>query len=171
MKSLICFAASLLAAVSMAVSCSFGNLDLDGSDWEVYKVDDRFNGSTVNSFDVTGSISISGPESSQVWTMKIPSIGVYGYEQERDELIKIVRSSARELVVDFDYYEYDDVNKEDCEFVQKFKGVNIYKAFWGEDFAYVYFKPNGKAVDASGSLRGSQDERVDSYRIYCRRKE
>ncbi|MBO4475754.1 MAG: hypothetical protein J5737_03425 [Bacteroidales bacterium] len=176
MKRLFVLAAALFAAASLAVSCNWG-ADLEDSSWEVYRVEEWFNGRVVASTDVVGgTLDVRGHGYDQTWYLKVPEIGVPGYDYERED-VSIVRSSSNELVIDMFYFEYDDVYREECDLYSAFKGVNIYKAYWynsntGKTESYfVYFKHNGNAVEVSGSwITESDDIWTDATRVYCRRR-
>lgn len=170
MKKLFVLLSVAYACMSV-VSCNNPLMDLDGTKWEVYMYEDRLNGKVVDTQFGPADVEFIGDRDNFQLSVKFVGDGkptVYGPE---DAII--VRCNSAELVFDLAYYEYDDIKKEDCEYELTYKGVKIYRyddTYYGQKWSYyVYFKPNGIAVDVGAYTYDGEEYWYDSERLYCRR--
>ncbi|MBP5721766.1 MAG: hypothetical protein J6W82_12000 [Bacteroidales bacterium] len=170
MKKLFLLIASAVCAGALAVSCNDPLMDLDGTKWHIYMTEDRLNGKVVSTDFDTDDVEFTGTRDNFQITIKVLGAGTYTYGPEDATILK---STAAELVFDLLYYEYDDLKMEDCVYDFTYKGTKIYRYDYlyhgAPDTIYVYFKPNGKAVDVGGYTYDGEDYWYDSSRYYCRR--
>ena len=171
MKKLFLLIASAVCAGALAVSCNDPLMDLDGTKWHIFMTEDRLNGKVVSADFDTDEVEYTGTRDNFQITIKVLGGGTHTYGPTEATVLK---STAAELVFDLLYYEYDDITIDDCEYYLTYKGTKIYRydyMYYGTpDTIFVYFKPNGKAVDVGGyAYEGEDYYWCDSTRYYCRR--
>ena len=105
--------------------------------------------------------------------LTIPALGLDEDRYTPDDY-RIVRSTSRELVIDLWYYEYDDYDESDCEFIEKYRGKKMYYAYYNYAgqlyYDIVYFVGHGISVDCGyEEPENGRPYYYDTTRIYCRR--
>ena len=175
MKRLLFLAVCALAAGTLATSCKLSELELDGTTWQVHRCEDLFNGKVVNLFweDEDEIVEINGYGDNIQVTITDPG-SIYGPSTYGPEDVRIISCTASELVFDLFYAEYEDLDVDDCDYLLTYKGTKIYThpyIYYGkEELMYVYFKPNGVAVDVGCyNYEGEDDIWWDSTRYHCKR--
>lgn len=164
MKKLMSFMA-VIAALVLFNSCREDRMELVGTAWDVVIYQEQFAGYTMWSPDyVSGSVDFEYSSGEVKLLVKSSIWDNYWYTFGEDEY-DIVKSSAKELVIDLFWYEYDDVDKDDLDYIETFNGKKIYREYWNGDYYYYYFLSNGHAVDI---CRG-YDYWYDKVRLHCRR--
>ena len=155
----------LFATVMFSSSCRKDPATLVGTAWDVVFYEEQFAGSTMwSSDDVVGEVDFEYSSGEVKLVLKAPFWDDRWYTFDEDEYI-IAKSSANELVIDLFWYEYDDVDKDDLDYIETFNGKKIYREYWNGDYYFYYFLPNGHAVD----LGQGEDYWYDKVRLHCRR--
>ena len=160
----------LLVASLLAVSCNFGKLSLDGSVWDPESFEDMFNGTVAYDGYISGKIYGETYDDGLHLFMTIPEFGFDDEDFYPDDY-KIVRSNSRELVIDLLPYTYNDIRKSDCVEVLRVNGVKVYNTIYDGYDTYVYFKPNGTAVEVYyEDALSVEPYYYDTTRIYCKKR-
>ena len=173
MKSPFVKALLVIAAFVSVLSCK-DPLTLDETKWTVESFQDIFAGTVVNSGEVEGSLIAYKDAGEVIMYLTVEGFGWNNALFEPGDYT-IVKYTNDELVLDLLYYEYTNVKRADCEYLDTYKGKRIYVATapsyeGGYDY-YVYFKVAGTAVDVGRSEYADEDGYYfyDTTRIYCKR--
>ena len=174
MKRLCTYALAWLAACLMAASCNTVPRSLNETAWTVESYEDLFLGGVEYSEEVTGTVNAYYDAGAMYMSISIPALGWENQTIFQQEDYSVVKYTSEELVLDLLYYEYDDLKRTDCSFIETFEGKMIYQATSSSITSsynyYVYFKNNGKAVDVGhAALEDGTSYYYDVTRIYCRR--
>jgi hypothetical protein len=167
MKKLFFSVAMLIVMGVSFSSCQKDISTLDGSLWEIASYDDLFDGAVVFSDSADGTVSPEYEDGQLV--MYIRTWGWTAAYPYRPDEYKIIKYTDKELVVDFLYYEVPNVTKDDCTYIETYRGKKIYREDTEDDYYYYYFKGSvaidlGYAADEFGDMYY-----YDSCRIHCRR--
>ena len=169
MKKLFILLSVAYACMSV-VSCNNPLMDMDGTKWEVFLSEDRLNGKVVNSLFDVADVDFFGDRQNFQLTLHYSGSQAHTYGPED---VTILKCNSAELVFDLFYYEYDDLSKSDCDYELTYKGTKVYRydyLEYGKTWSlYVYFKPNGTAVDVGSYTLDGDEYWYDSERYYCRR--
>lgn len=168
MKKLFYIALALFAFCALASSCQKDPMTLANTEWRIYRCEDMFNGSVVNSYEDGGDV-FAFYESGEI-RLKIGFDWAYSAYVYDASDYSIVRYTDSQFVMDMFYYEFTDVTPDELEFVTTFKGKKIYKEYYAGDVYYYYFKGN-VAVDLGYTEDSYGNEYFyDTCRYYCERE-
>ena len=159
----------LILAGLLAVSCNFGRLSLDQTSWVPESFEDIFNGTVAYEGYLSGEVYAEASGSELNLYLTIPEFGMNDDGYRPDEY-RIVRQTSDELVFDLLPYTYNDIRRSDCEEALRVNGTRVYYTVYDGYDTYVYFKPNGTAVEVYYEDIFSEPYYYDTTRIYCTRR-
>lgn len=176
MKRLFFQAILSLCLCVFALSCNKDPYTLDETEWSIERFEDVFSGEVMKSGDLQeASLTAFKDADDVIMYLNVTEFNwVNSLFEPKD--YSIVKYTNDELVLDLLYYEYSDLKRTDCNYLETFKGKRIYSAttsiYEGAYTYYVYFKSGDKAVDVGRAE--DQDSELgyyfyDTTRVYCKR--